>query len=71
MKFARILENPATGQRWLEIELPDDLDDEDNRSVITYARRFLDSLERKCRRTDDEVNELRRLYGAEGEAPGG
>jgi hypothetical protein len=53
MMFARIIEDHSTGKRWLEIPLPGAVDDEDDRALVAFARRFFDAIERQCNRADE------------------
>jgi len=41
MMYLRIVEGRLTGERWLQFALPDSLNDEDDRALLAFARRFL------------------------------
>jgi hypothetical protein len=68
MMYLRIVEDRLTGKRWLQLPLPESLDDEDDRALLAFARRFLNALERQRNCEDEEIGELEQHYRAGGTA---
>jgi hypothetical protein len=68
MIFARVVQDRSTGRRWLEIPLPADVDDEDDRALVGYVRRFFDAVERQWNLADEQIRELEQLYKSDGAA---
>ena len=68
MRYLSIVENRATGERWLQIPLAATVDDDDKRAVVSYGKRFLAACERKFAREDREIGELEQLYLTDGGA---
>jgi len=66
MMCLRIVEDRLTGERWLQFPLPDSLNDEDDRALLAFARRFLNAWERQRNCDEEEIGELERLYRADG-----
>jgi hypothetical protein len=60
--FAKILEDRRSGRRWVEIELPHSVDDENDLDLVAYIRKFIDAVERERQRADQEIETLERLY---------
>jgi hypothetical protein len=66
MMYLLIIGDRLTGERWLQLPLPAAIDDEDDRALLGFARRFLKAWERQRNCEEDEIVELERLYRAGG-----
>jgi hypothetical protein len=66
MTYLRIIEDRWSGERFLQLTLPANVDDENVEAVMSFVRRFLAAWERQSNRVDAEICELERLYRADG-----